>query len=79
LANRVGKTLQQVGEDLDAWRLNVPNLRKVFGEAAKKNGWFKTLELGQELGRIVADDLPAIEESDLATTLAKIRAFAEHG
>ncbi len=79
LAHLVGRKPEEVGEDFGSWRMNVPNLRVVFGAAAKKHGWFKTLDLGEELGRIVAEDLGHIPGTDLASVLESIRGFAEHG
>lgn len=79
MAHIAGLKAHDVGADIDSWRDTIPDLRRTFGAAAKKKGWFKSLHFGAELGRIVADDLPNITGTHLAKTLEGLRAFAEHG
>lgn len=79
MAHALRKKPAEIGDELEAWKENVPNLREVFGAVAKKNGWFKTEELGRELGRLVVSDWNHLAGTDTCQTLEKLRGFAEHG
>lgn len=52
-------------------------LRCAIGYAAKKNGWFKRPDLGQELGRVVCNHLDSIQDTELATTISALRVWVD--
>lgn len=69
------------GGQIDEWKrsgFKEEDIRRAIGKAAKhkKNPWFKRIDLGEELGAIVARALPLISESDLAKKLAEVAAWA---
>lgn len=51
-------------------------LRQAVGRAAKTKGWFKTIDLGEQLGCVVAEALPRIESTDLAGRLRELEEWA---
>jgi hypothetical protein len=74
VATRLGAV---AGSGLDDWlaRFQEEDVRGAIAEAAKK-GWFKRIDLGEALGRIVVDALPSIPQTDLATTLDSLAEWA---
>lgn len=73
----LGRTSAGIGFDPDEWvasGLEQERVRKAFAEAAKRdsNRWFKQVELGQKLGRIIGEAIPQIEQSDLAAKLKEL-------
>lgn len=51
-------------------------IRRALGKAAKERKWFKTVELGQRLGELVAASLPNIGDTDLGIKLRIVRDWA---
>jgi putative ATP-dependent endonuclease of the OLD family len=53
-------------------------IRDAIGKAStnKRNPWYKTLVLGEELGKLAVNTLPEIPESDLAKKLQQIETWA---
>jgi putative ATP-dependent endonuclease of OLD family len=58
--------------------LTEAEVRKCFGQTAKKKGWFKRVDLGETLGRVIARD-DTIAGTDLGQKLAQVEGwcFAE--
>lgn len=77
LAAAAGRKPADIGDDLNAWRVALPEIRELFGRVSKKNGWFKTLTMGRDLGRIVVTDWPHLEGKALRSVLEGLRGFAE--
>lgn len=68
-----------LGTGLDDWLatgFEELAIRSAAGHAAKAGGWFKRTDLGELLGRLVADALPRIGGTDLATKLAGLHDWA---
>jgi putative ATP-dependent endonuclease of OLD family len=53
------------------------DLRKAIGLAANGGEWFKNADSGEELGRIVVKQLPAIPTTDLAIKIAAFRTWID--
>ena len=51
-------------------------VRTAIGRAAKKKGWFKTIEQSELLGNLVADFLPQMVGSDTETKTSDLERFA---
>lgn len=72
------------GVFLTDWQSNgMPEeaIRTAIGTAAKKTlggGWFKNITAGMQLGQVVADAIPQVPTSPLATTLKRIEDWV-HG
>jgi hypothetical protein len=65
------------GSGFDDWLAGFQEkqVRGAIAETAKK-GWFKGIDLGEALGRIVVDALPLIPQSSVATTLDSLGDWA---
>jgi len=77
IAAAAGMQPDTIGDALQDWVTSVPDLRNVFGKAAKKKGWFKTREFGARLGLIIAAEWDSLEGKSLYTVLERIRGFAQ--
>lgn len=78
---QLGSTPKAIGFDPDEWvkaGYKEDQLRSSFGKAAPKetHKWFKSIELGEKLGQIVAEALPEISETDLAVKLNQLGKWA---
>lgn len=78
---QLGSTPKGVGFDPDEWvksGYNEDQVRSSFGKAATKDTqkWFKSIEHGEKLGRIVAEALPEINQTDLAVKLNQLGKWA---
>lgn len=65
-----------VNEWIRATQLDDKSIRAAVGRAAKKNGWFKTREGGEALGRLIVKALPSEEGAGLAHTLKRLEEWA---
>ena len=68
------------GSQLTTWvgnGVDEKSIRSAIGKAAKKTlkGWFKDINCGERLGRIVAQHLPAMQDTELVRTLNKIKTW----
>jgi len=77
LCSVMGENERQLSVTLADWRSNgmsEETIRNAIGTAAKKTlgGWFKDITAGMELGQVVANALPQVPKSHLATTLKRI-------
>jgi hypothetical protein len=78
---QLGSTPKGIGFDPNEWvkaGYNEDQLRSSFGKSAPKetHKWFKSIELGEKLGHIVAEALPEISETDLAVKLNQLGKWA---
>jgi putative ATP-dependent endonuclease of the OLD family len=74
VATRLGKRPTELGQIAD-WTES-SDLRKIIGVAAKKNGWYKRIDMGESLGRIVLKHLADMQSKDVANKLQAIREWA---
>jgi hypothetical protein len=79
LADRAKKPeAANVGPNLQLWLqggLSEPDLRLAFGKCSKADGWFKNLNDGQLLGKVIGETLPTIPNSSLAKTINSLEAW----
>lgn len=79
LADRAKKPeAAKLGPELQLWLqggLSEPDLRVAFGKCAKTDGWFKNLNDGHFLGKVIGETLPTIPNSSLAKTLNDLEAW----
>lgn len=79
LADRAKKPeAATVGSNLQLWLqggLSEPDLRLALGKCSKADGWFKNLNDGQLLGKVIGETLPKIPNSSLAKTLNGLEAW----
>lgn len=64
--------------DIDEWLANgvaEGDIRKAVGEAAKEKGWFKRINCGEDLGKLIIDDLPNLSGKETATILEQIEGW----
>jgi len=57
-----------IGSNVDAWLqrdISEERIRKAIGASAKEKGWFKRIDHGEDLGRIVVAELAKIPDKDL--------------
>lgn len=67
------------GRGLEEWLksgFEANEIRRAVGQTAKAQGWFKRTDLGEALGNIVADALPQMDGTDLATKLNSLAEWA---
>jgi len=74
----LGSSLVSLGLNLDAWQevSTEGSIRSAIAAAAKRKKWFKNIEMGRELARVVAQALPEIGESATFCTLSEIERWA---
>ncbi len=77
IGHQLNANLHCAPRSVQAWRDSFGDevVRAAIGKAAKKGGWFKNLNEGFALGRIVADALPRIALTPLAQSIRKIEAW----
>ncbi len=72
-----------LGEDVNTWPTThaEQDLRQALGRAAKSksNAWYKRVDLGAELGKIIASHLSSIPTSDLALKIDAVRKWIFNG
>jgi hypothetical protein len=72
LKNRLSSSLPSLSQSFDSW-IDDGNLRKAIGEVAKKNRWFKNVDLGEALCRIVTKYIDNVSETDLYKKIKLLR------
>lgn len=79
LVSRLTKGAPPGGLDLSQWldgSLTEDDIRTAFGFAAKKGGWFKRIDLGEELGRFVVTHLPEMSDTDTSDKIGELSEWA---
>lgn len=74
----LGRQLPQ-SPDIEEWRrqgISEDEIRKALGKGSKAGKWFKKEDAGRELGKLVANALPKIAETDLGKKLQMIKDWA---
>lgn len=75
---KLGLANRPANNSLDEWLANgIPqeNIRKAIGEAAKEKGekgWFKRIDYGEDLGRLIIEDLPNLAGKETLRVLEQI-------
>ena len=77
VGNRLGKDVTQYGTDISLWidsGLSESDIRAAIGQTAKKHskGWFKDLNTGERLGKIVIEGLDEIPDKPLTESFKRI-------
>ena len=76
---RLGSDRTAIGSDIDSWiasGISEGKIREALGRAAKTKEWFKRIDSGEQLGKLVVSSLPNIQSSDLAAKLISIGNWA---
>ena len=71
-----------IGFDPDEWvnaGMEQDNVRNAFGKAAKRDKWFKMVDVGQMLGEIIGEAIPQIGQSDLPRKLKDLEIWIYAG
>jgi len=79
ICSRLGSSRAVIGNDIDSWRANGVSegkIREAIGKAAKADKWFKRIDSGEQLGKVVMCSLPRIHTSDLAQKIINVGNWA---
>jgi len=63
-------------EPIENWT-ETPKLRQAIGITAKQKDWFKRIDLGEDLGRVIVQHISSIPNSDLAEKIQSLRNWIE--
>lgn len=83
VAGRLGKKTESLPKDVGDWQaLGEAEVRKAVAESAKssgkkKRGWFKRVDIAEELAAVLGRYWKAIEAKDLGRKLAALRAWID--
>lgn len=75
ICSRLGSNRATIGNDIDSWLTNgisEDKIREGIGKAAKARDWFKRIDSGEQLGKVIAPSLPSIQSSDFAEKLTSL-------
>jgi hypothetical protein len=75
ICNELGKPRSALGDNMDAWSsfgLSQDIIRKAVGKTAKSKGWFKRIDYGEELGKIVVAQLDHLTGKDLKAKIDEL-------
>lgn len=80
VGSKLGINLVALGPNIDSWKtekITEAEIRKAIGQAAKTTlkGWFKDLNAGEALARVVVSALARIPISDLAGKISALEAW----
>ncbi len=80
VGSRLGKNVTQYGTAINLWidnGLSESEIRAAIGKTAKKHlkGWFKDLNRGERLGKIVTDVLDEIPDKPLTKSIKRIESW----
>jgi putative ATP-dependent endonuclease of the OLD family len=80
LADALAVKRASLGDEPRRWvdASNEHTFRTALGMAAKSKGWFKTRELGQQLGSLVAANWKALAGTPTYEVLERLRSFAHN-
>jgi len=83
IAGRLGEKTESLPQDVGEWQaLGEAEVRKAVAESAKssgkkKRGWFKRVDIAEELAAVLGRYWGAIEAKDLGRKLAALRAWID--
>ena len=78
ICSQLGKSVNEIGRDLDTWRINgimEKEIREAISKAStpkKDKGWFKRIDYGEELGELIVQDITNLQDKETASVLSKI-------
>ena len=75
IAHRRGVQPTELGNPA-AWT-DSQELRAAIGKTAKEKGWFKRIDLGEDLGNIMAEHMEGLAGTDLRSKLEVLRQWAD--
>lgn len=77
IAERLKRKSTELGPIVN-WT-DIPEHRQAIGSTAKakQNAWFKRIDLGEDLGRIIVQHIPSIPDSDLAQKIQSLKDWIE--
>lgn len=75
VASKLGKKPTELGY-ISSWKETV-ELRSAIGATAKKSAWFKRIDLGEALGRIVIKHLSGMATKDIEEKLSSVQVWSE--
>lgn len=76
--SRVGNPGRKMSNNIDEWLASgIPeeSIRNAIGESAKVKEWFKRIDLGEELGKIVVADLPNLSGKETLSIIEGIEGW----
>lgn len=76
--NRIGNPSTRASNNLNEWLANgisEANIRIAIGVSAKEKDWFKRIDLGEELGKIVIADLPNLSGKEMLSIIEGIEGW----
>ncbi|MDQ1351096.1 MAG: family ATPase [Acidobacteriota bacterium] len=68
ICTKLKSNRNSIGTDIDEWKkqgYSENTIRKAIGESAKEGKWFKRVDYGEQLGKIVTSQLNKMPENDL--------------
>ncbi len=79
--SKIGKPKRPAQNNLADWLtsgITEAEIRRAIGEAAKSKGdkgWFKRIDFGEELGKLIIEDLPNLEGKETLKILSQIESW----
>lgn len=78
IGSKFGKTIMPSSINLEDWLKNgiqQDAIRKAIGEVAKAKGWFKRIDLGENLGKLILEDLENLSGKETVKLLEEIEGW----
>lgn len=78
IGSKLGIPFTSSNINIDDWLKNGvqhEDIRKAIGEVAKTKGWFKRIDLGENLGKLILDDLENLRDKEAIKLLEKIEGW----
>lgn len=79
IAHSFGVQPAELSEDINEWA-DTPVLREAIANAAggkSKKAWFKNIEMGEEVGRVITEYLGEIQITDLCRKISAVREWVD--
>lgn len=76
--SKIGESTNNIGKSISEWKQNEvseDSIRSALGNAAKKHGWFKRIDYGEELGKVIISHLTEIAETETFQVMDGIEAW----
>jgi len=78
IGNKLGKTNLLSSTNMEDWLskdISKEDIRRIIGEIAKTKGWFKRIDLGENLGKLILKDLENLSGKETARLLEQIESW----
>jgi putative ATP-dependent endonuclease of the OLD family len=75
ICNELGQQAIKIGKDLDTWLANgitEKEIRTAISKASIDKNWFKRIDFGEELGKLIIKDISNLRGKDTMSVLCKI-------